>query len=330
VGWLFLFLFLLNNSYFCSEERFVKKLYTILFCLLGSYLFAQQDPLFTQYMYNKLEFNPAYAGSSEFFSADLITRFQWVGIPGAPKTFSLTAHSPLRNNHIGLGFSAYRDALGPTVDYNVMGTFAYRIIFPTTKLCFGISAGVKYYDIDFSQLNPKDAGDIELSNQVKNRAVPDADFGIYYYGKPFYVGISSRHLFQNQITSSSSPANDTLSFTKLLRHFYGLAGGAIPIGNDIVFMPSLLVKYVQHAPLQVDVSGCFMFYNTMVLGASYRSDKACGLILEFMVGKGFAIGYSYDIWFNSLKANNMGSHEIRLGYDIDLIGRNRMLSPRYF
>jgi len=281
-------------------------------------------------MYNKLEFNPAYAGSSEVLSTDLISRFQWVGITGAPKTFSLTAHSPLRNRHIGLGFSAYRDALGPTVDYNIMGTFAYRIIFPTTKLCFGISAGIKYYDIDWGLLNPKDPGDVELNNQVKNKVVPDADFGIYYYGKYFYVGVSSKHLLQNQITTSSSPTNDKVSFTKLYRHFYGLAGGAIPLREDIIFMPSLLIKYVQNAPFQLDLTGSFMFYNNLVLGATYRSDQAVGLILEVNLGKGFSLGYSYDIWFNSLKAQNQGSHEIRIGYDIDLFEKNRMLSPRYF
>jgi type IX secretion system PorP/SprF family membrane protein len=112
----------------------VKKLVLACLVILSSALHAQQDALFTQYMYNKLEFNPAYAGSGEGLALNMIYRLQWVGITGAPRTFSFTAHTPLRDPHIGLGLSAYRDELGPSVDYNVMGTFAYRIIFSASKL----------------------------------------------------------------------------------------------------------------------------------------------------------------------------------------------------
>jgi len=112
----------------------MKKIIIIILLLTGSAAFAQQDPLFTQYMYNKLDLNPAYAGSQDLFAADMLTRIQWVGIQGAPRTISLTAHTPLNNPHIGLGFDAVLDELGPTVNYNVKGSFAYRVIFPTSKL----------------------------------------------------------------------------------------------------------------------------------------------------------------------------------------------------
>ena len=122
--------------------------------ILGSSVcgFAQQDALFTQYMFNKLQFNPGYAGSRELLSMDLLARFQWVGIEGAPRTISFSVHTPLKNQHIGLGLSAYRDAIGPSLDYNVMGTFAYRVLFRKATLSFGVSAGVKYYDIDWNKL----------------------------------------------------------------------------------------------------------------------------------------------------------------------------------
>ena len=175
----------------------MKKLIFIIFFVISTAAFAQQDMLFTHYMYNKMALNPGYAGSREALAMDMIARIQWVGIEGAPKTISFTAHTPLLNPHIGLGFSAYRDEVGPTVDYNVMGTFSYRVIFATTKLCFGVSAGIKYFDIDWSKLDPKEDGDIMLNNQMKNKVAPDVDFGIYYYGQQFYVGLSSRHLLQN-------------------------------------------------------------------------------------------------------------------------------------
>lgn len=309
----------------------MKKIMIILLLFVGSATFAQQDALFTQYMYNKLALNPAYAGSQELFAMDMLTRIQWVGIKGAPRTISFTAHTPLRNPHIGLGLDAYRDELGPSIDYGVLGSFAYRVIFSTTKLSFGVAAGIKYSDIDWNALDPKNGNDFELNNQVKNKVMPDVDFGIYYYGSQFYVGLSSKHLLQNQmIVSSTSPTDTQNSYTKLLRHFYGMAGGAFPLGDNVVFMPSILCKYVQNAPFQTDLNASFMIHNIMTLGASYRTDAAVGLIVEVNITKNFTFGYSYDIWFNSLKAYNSGSHEIRLGCGFDLFDRNRMLTPRYF
>ncbi|MEI6885416.1 MAG: type IX secretion system membrane protein PorP/SprF [Bacteroidota bacterium] len=292
-------------------------------------LFAQQDALFTQYMYTKLEFNPAYAGSHEALSLDLLGRFQWVGMQGAPKTLCLTAHTSLPNQHLGVGMYVYMDQLGPSIDYNVMGTFAYRILFPKSKLSFGISAGIKYYDVDWSALNPKDAGDPALSDQTKNKVVPDADFGIYYYSKNYYAGASVKHLLQNQMLTSSSPPESGNYYTRLLRTWYFIGGGTIPVSRDFQLMPSLLLKYVQNAPLQADVSLRMRFVDILTIGASYRTDDALCLLMELAVYKGLSLGYSYDIWFNALKGNNQGSHEIRIGYDIDLF-KTRMLSPRFF
>ncbi len=303
----------------------------ILSLFIGSTAFAQQDVLFTQYMYNKSALNPAYAGSQEILAMDLLTRIQWVGINGAPRTISFTAHTPLKNPHIGLGLNAYRDEVGPSLDYGVLGTFAYRVIFPTTKLCFGVSAGIKYNDIDWSRLDPKNGNDFALSNQVKNKVVPDVDFGIYYYGSRFYVGASSKHLLQNQMTiSSTTPAETKNSYTKLLRHFYGMAGAAFPLTENLVFMPSILCKYVQNAPFQTDLNASFMIHDVLTLGASYRTDNALGLLVEVNITKSLTFGYSYDIWFNALQSYNKGSHEIRLGFGFDLFDKDRMLTPRYF
>lgn len=309
----------------------MKKIIIIIILFTGLATFAQQDALFTQYMYDKLDLNPAYAGSQEVLAMDMLTRFQWVGIQGAPQTISFTAHTPLSNSHIGLGFDVLRDELGPTMDYGVKGTFAYRVIFPTSKLSFGIAAGIKYSDIDWSELNPKDAGDYELNNQVKNKVVPNVDFGIYYYGSRFYVGASSKHLLQNQmIVASTTPTDAQNTYTKLLRQFYGLAGGVFPLGDNVMFMPSVLCKYVQNAPFQADLTASFMIYNVLTLGISYRTEEAVGLMANVNILKNFTFGYSYDIWFNALQSYNKGSHEIHLGYYLDIFNKDRMLSPRYF
>jgi type IX secretion system PorP/SprF family membrane protein len=309
----------------------MKKTLAIALFLISALTYGQQDPLYTHYMYNKLAINPGYAGSHELFSIEALTRFQWVGMNGGPRTTSLTAHTPLRNPHIGLGFYAYRDQLGPTVDYGVMGNFTYRVIFDHSKLCFGINAGFKYYNIDWAMLEPKDQGDIALINQVTNKAVPDVDFGIYYYAPHFYVGLSSKHLLENQMSVSSSPSPDTKSsFSKLKRHFYGMAGGAIPFSDNFVFMPSILMKYVEGAPFQTDINASCLIHEVLTLGASFRTNAAVAFLVEVNITKNLSIGYSYDIWFNSLHGYNSGSHEIRIGYDFDLFGKSRMLTPRYF
>jgi type IX secretion system PorP/SprF family membrane protein len=307
----------------------MKKLVFIALLLVPRLLIAQQDALFTQYMYTKLEFNPAYAGSHDALSLDLLGRFQWVGVSGAPRTLCLTAHSPLPDRHVGVGMYVYMDRLGPTVDYNVMGTFAYRILFSRSLLSFGISAGIKYYDIDWSALDPKDPGDPALSGNVKNRAVPDADFGIYYYAPEYYCGASVKHLFQNQMVVSSAPSSGDNSFTRLLRTYYFIGGGSIRLGGETRIMPSVLLKYVANAPLQADISARIRFLEYFTLGASYRTDQALCFLVELAMFRGFSFGYSYDIWFNALKADSRGSHEIRIGYDIPLL-KSRMLSPRYF
>ncbi|MCX6244302.1 MAG: type IX secretion system membrane protein PorP/SprF [Bacteroidetes bacterium] len=309
----------------------MKKVMIILSLFIGTSAFAQQDILYTQYMYNKLALNPAYAGSQEIFAMDLLTRIQWVGIEGAPRSISFTAHTPLRNPHIGLGLSAYRDQLGPSIEYGAMGTFAYRVIFPTTKLCFGISAGFMHTDLDWASLTPKTSGDFELNSQVRNKVVPDADFGIYYYGTKFYVGVSSKHLIQSQtMVASSAPAEGEYNYTKLLRHFYGMAGGAFPLSEHLVFMPSILCKYVANSPFQTDLNVNFLIYDVLTLGASFRTEKALGLIVGVNITKNLTFSYSYDIWFNELQAYNKGSHEIRLGFGFDLFNKDRMLTPRYF
>ncbi len=304
----------------------MKNSLTAFLLFLASLSFAQQDPLFSQYMFNKLAINPGYAGSRDVLTVDALYRYQWVNIDGSPRTFSASVHSPLRNQHIGLGLNVYSDVIGPSVMQGGLATFTYRILFPDAKLSFGLQAGVKYSDINWAMVKPFDMEDPSLVHQLKNKAVPDANFGIYYYSKKYFVGLSSKQLLQNQMSIVSVNGKD--EFTKLLRHFYGMAGAAFPLSDQVVFRPSVLVKFVQNAPPQLDLNASFLFAGAFWLGASYRSEKALSLMTEFNITQSLRIGYSYDIWFNELGAYNKGSHEIRLGFDFDIFAR--MLTPRYF
>jgi type IX secretion system PorP/SprF family membrane protein len=305
----------------------MKKLLTALMILMATSLFAQQDALFSQYMFNKLAVNPGYAGSRELLTADIVYRSQWVNIEGAPKTISASMHSPLTNPHMALGLNVFNDRLGPLSYTGAMATFAYRIIFPKSKLSFGLEVGVKNNGVVWNDLKTFDETDPFVSSQIKKKVVPDANFGIYYYSDKFFAGFSSRQLLQNQTIAVEDSAGNT-QFTKLLTHFYGMTGVALPMGEHVVFRPSLLAKFVKNAPPQLDLNASFLFANTIWLGVSYRTEKAISLMTEINIAQNFRIGYSYDIWLNELKAYNKGSHEIRLSYDFNV--KRRMLTPRYF
>lgn len=305
----------------------MKKILTAIFFLTVASVFAQQDALFSQYMFNKLAVNPGYAGSRELLTADVLYRYQWVNIDGAPKTISASLHSPLTNPHLALGVNLINDQIGPMQYTTALGTFAYRIIFPKGKLSFGIQAGIKNNGIVMNEFNSYNDDDPFLAYELQKKVVPDANFGIYYYTDKLYIGLSSHQLLQNQtLVFKDSTGNTQLS--KLLAHMYFMTGIAVPMGDQVVFRPSLMAKFVKNAPPQVDVNASFLFMNTFWIGASYRSEKAVSIITEINVAQNLRIGYSYDMWMNELKSYNKGSHEIRLSYDFNV--NKRMLTPRYF
>lgn len=307
-----------------------KLIYIALLVIASTGSYAQQDPILTQYIFNSLAINPAYAGTSEALSLNLTERVQWVGINNGPNTLYFTGSTNLPNPHLGVGLFAFRDALGPTVETGLMGSFAYRILFPKGKLSFGIQFGFDYLDVDWNALNPEDPGDPLVTGQVKNRAVPDAGVGIYYYTPRFYVGISSAHLMQNKIVVAENTTDDKTSFTKLLRHFYAIGGVGIPISDNLILRPSTVLKYVANSPVQADLNLSLLIREVFWIGLGYRTENCMNLMAEVIIAKNLHIGYSYDAWFNPLNAYNKGSHEIRLGYDIDVFKKERMSSPRLF
>jgi type IX secretion system PorP/SprF family membrane protein len=288
--------------------------------------FAQQDGLFSQYMFNKLVINPAYAGSGQVMTFDLLDRYQWTGIEGAPRTLTLSGHTPIRNPHVGLGFYLYSDVAGPVSDLRFMATYAYRIRLDRGTLAFGLHAGFRSIEMRWDKLIVPDA-DLQLQGQGKNKITPDASFGIFYSTNQFYGGISSTQLLQNEYNMTIE--NGISRYSRLMRHFYAMTGFAIPIGEDVIFRPSALVKYVNKAPMQVDLDACFLFHDVFWIGAGYRTKEAVILLTELNIGHNLRIGYAYDIWLEGFRHNTTGSHEIHLGYDINLV-KGRIFTPRYF
>jgi len=304
----------------------MKKIFAIILFLASAPGFAQQDPLFNQYMFNKLVINPAYAGNRNVMAFDLLDRYQWVGIKGAPRTITFSGQTRLRNPHVGLGFYVYSDISGPTSDQGFMGTYAYRLRINESSLSFGMHVGIRYISFDWNKLDIEDPA-INLQGQVKSKIMPDASFGIFYSTNRFYGGISSTQLLQNKYGESNG--NGLSGYSMLARHFYAMAGYAFPISETVVFRPSVLGKYTNNAPAQIDLDACFLFNDVLWIGAGYRTNESVIFLTEFNIGHNLRIGYSYDVWLNNSMGYNQGSHEIHIGYDISLL-KGRIYIPRYF
>ncbi len=304
----------------------MKKIIPALLLLINLTAFAQQDALFSQYMFNKLMVNPAYAGSREIMTVDLLNRYQWIGIEGAPRTISLSAHTLLKNEKVGLGGYIYRDVLGPTIDQGFMATYSYRIRTENGWFSFGIQGGVKYFDFDWNIIKTQYPDNMFTPKDVR-RITPDANIGFYYQSTRFYAGLSSKQLLENEF--GVAEVDGKSSFSRLTRHFYGMAGWAVPVNDKMTFRPSALAKYTKNAPLQMDFNASFLFNDVFWLGASFRTEKAVVFLTEIQITKFMRLGYSFDLYLNELQLHNRGSHEFRLGFDIFRMNE-RMKTPRYF
>lgn len=281
--------------------------------LVSNIALAQQDPLFTQYTYNKMLVNPAYAGSKTGYNLNLVNRTQWIGIDGAPNTLTMSAHTALKENRVGLGFSIIRDAVGPSVKNGFWGTYSYRLISEKGALSFGLQAGMLFYDFNYSEMNLKDPDYLFDPTSVK-RYTPDVNVGLYYQTDKFFAGISSKHLLENDYGYVNK--DNSSSFERLLRHYYLMSGTVFTMAEGILLRPSALVKFVQSAPVQTDINASVFFKTRFMVGASFRTEKAVALMTELGLTEKIRLGLSYDFYFNELQLQNYGSIEIRLAFHL--------------
>jgi type IX secretion system PorP/SprF family membrane protein len=285
---------------------------------------AQQDPQYTQYMYNTMSVNPAYAGQRDVLSITGLYRAQWVGIDGAPKTQTFGIHAPLRNEKVGLGLSVVNDALGPVNEYYIDANFSYTIQLNdhNTKLSFGVKGGINHLTSDWSQGVIQQVGDPRFENNLSLFS-PTVGAGLYLHDHKGYVGLS----VPNFITTKHYSDVQT-SIAKERMHYYLIAGYVFDLSNNTKFKPAALVKAVYGAPIIADVSANFLFNNKFTLGLAYRWDDAISGLAGFQVSDGLYIGYSYDATTTNLSNYNSGSHEIMLRFELQKLGRT--LSPRFF
>ncbi len=324
------------------------SLFILLWGLLWtSVAFAQQDPMFTNYHFNALVFNPAYAGSNEHLSLNLSHRQQWLGLDGAPVTQTLTAHTPLKNERVGLGFSLVNDRIGPGGSTDLAGSYAYRMQVGASKklkLSLGLQASVANWRGNFSNIQVQHADDPSFSKNI-SRWLPNFGAGAYLYGEKFYLGLGVPRLIQHDLRKAKDESQSI--YAKNLRHLYLTAGAAIPLsGDQLVFRPTLLVqsaglfsdKNTQDfgSPLSANLGASVLLRQLFWVGTSYRtslptqsSHDSANLWFAWSLNNGLRFGASYDLTLSKLATVSSNSFEIMLGYEFD-VKVKQVTSPRYF
>lgn len=303
----------------------MKKTYLIIFILVvTSAVHAQQLPQFTQYMYNTISINPAYAGGRDGFSITALNRNQWVGLEGAPRTQTLSIHSPLRNDKIGLGASVINDKTGYENYTYLYGDFSYRIDFAgDLSLSFGLKGGFSYYNLDRELFtDPQVLNDPFFQDRL-NKWTPNFGVGFYLSDQDWYIGLSAPKLLNN----NNNEFSEYLALEQV--HYYLTGGYVFDLNENLKLRPTALAKATSGAPLSVDVSSTLIFNEKFYLGANYRIDDAIGAFLDVEVFNNFRVGYAYEYSISDLRPYTSGSHEILLIYEFRFTN-TRYKSPRFF
>lgn len=307
----------------------MKKSILIIVVILTSFAsYSQQDSQFTNYMYNTININPAYAGSRGVMSIFGLHRNQWVGLDGAPVTNTFALNTPIKNSNFGLGLSFINDRIGPSDENNISADISYSI--PTSekyKLSFGIKATANLLNIDWTKLNIHEP-DYLAQNNIDNKFSPNVGAGVYFHSDKTYFGFSvpnfleTKHFDEGDNLASSSVAAERM-------HYYFITGHVFDLSSNIKFKPALLTKLVQGAPLQVDLSANFLFNEKFTAGLAYRWDAAFSALAGFQVSDSWFIGYGYDMEVTKLANYNSGSHEIFLRFEL-FKNYDKVVSPRFF
>lgn len=284
---------------------------------------AQQDPMYSQYMFNTLAFNPAYAGSADVFTVMALSRHQWLGFRGAPSTQTLSLHSPLPGNKLALGGNLIHDVAGPAKQNSAFLDVAYRLRTGAgTRLAFGLSGGFNLFQADLASLSTVEP-DPHNAN-ISGKLLPNFGFGLYWHAPRYYVGISAPKLLENTI------GEDGMVVTgRELRHYFLMGGYVMDLTQDLIFKPAVLVRAVEGAPLSLDVNANFLLRERVWFGAMYRWGNAFGVMAQYQVNEQLRVGYAFDMTTTRLGAYNAGTHELMLGYDLKYT-KGRTISPRYF
>jgi len=286
---------------------------------------AQQDSQFTQYMYNTVNVNPAYAGSRGALSLFGLHRTQWDNVEGAPTTNAFSLNTPINESNIGLGLSFVNDKIGPTTENGISVDVSYTVqTSETWKLSFGIKGTGNFFNLNVNELDFKDNAErAEIQNL--NKFTPNIGAGLYLHSDKAYIGLSVPNFLANKQKFN----NREVAVYEEKMSYYLIGGYVFDLSSNVKFKPAILAKAVAGAPIQGDVSANFMIYEKLVLGAAYRWDAAVSGMAGFQITDGLFIGYAYDYDTTNLNNYSKGSHEVFLRYEL-FNNFNKIISPRFF
>lgn len=314
-----------------SSNIYIKRLFVIAFCVIGlcnTNVFAQTEPMYSQYMYNMLGVNPAYAGNREALSLNFFQRNQWLGIKGAPKTTSLSMDQSIKDGKMGWGLQVYDDELGIEAATGFNGMLSTRIkVSEKGILSGGLSFGMMNYRnnlIDVNNRNdPNDQSFIRSDNQWN----PSIGMGVYYNTDRFYAGVSTPNILKSRLASYEN-MNTSIQKSDDF-HLFANAGYVFDLNEEVKLKPSTMVKMVSGAPIQADINMNIWLKDILGFGGSYRTGDAFVGMVELQATSNLRFGYAYDMPFNPLKYFTKGSHELMLRYEIGNF-KTKIKSTRYF
>jgi type IX secretion system PorP/SprF family membrane protein len=306
--------------------RFFKLTFALIF--VTGYSWAQQYPVFTQYYFNELVINPAYAGAHVKLSATAIYRNQWVNFPGAPRTFSFSAHSSFMKNKIGIGLLVNHDEIGSYGNDHVYASYAYKIHFQQATLSMGLQAGFNFLGADFSRLNLRD---VDPSFIAVNTAKPNFGAGLFFNKKNFFAGISVPFILNNKLDEGGFEGALAQVIEK--RYYLIRSGIILPLdrAGNVKVNPSILIRSQEGQPLSVDINNGFIFYDVLSAGVSWRSGDAFITFIDLKLSDRFHFAYSYDWTTSSISQFSNGSHEFMLNYRTIIRGVHKNPEcPQYY
>ena len=304
----------------------MKKISTIILFLIftGSIACAQQQYMFSQYMFNGLAINPAYAGSHEALSITALSRLQWLGLEGAPSTHSIAVHGPLKKDHIALGGLIVMDKIGVTTNNTVYGSFAYKIDHSNYHISFGLQGGFSNYKTNLSDIlltNPDDQP--FLANDASS-FIPNVGAGVYFYLSNLYIGASIPQLLVGKFNKDGSHLA-----ARQVRHYFLTLGGVLPINHVVKWKPNVMVQLADRSKPSIDLNSSFLFNDVIWFGVSYRVGASVDFILELQITDHLRFGYAYGVGTNDLNPTYSGSHELVLNYRISKQSK-KLHNPRHF
>lgn len=324
----------------------MRKVMLLLLLVVGQAK-GQQTVQFSQYVFNGLSVNPAYAGYKEQLYINSSYRHQWTGIPGAPRTGGISIDGPSHENRVGLGLQAMVDIMGPQQAFSLYGSYAYRIPLDeegTKRLSLGLGIGVTQYSLDGKVLIARENNDYTVPTGKVNTLAPDARFGIYYSSPSFYLGVSVMDLFSLYTEKGYFWKGHNFGTIRKTQHVYLTTGCMLYLSEHLRLKPSVMIKEDFKGPTGMDVNAFLQIDNLVWIGGSYRMNSrlwkkelpgqldisnAASAMIEYYVSEKLRIGYSYDLNINKLAGYQGGSHEISIGLSFPS-KKSSVISPRYF